>query len=348
MKKLKPHLQQRFYDPKKGSRRKEWDKLAVGGSVKVWRGAQARALRKQFADRTVTTRWHDKWKDMGEDFVSDISKIDLEENDITKHQDAKSRWIMQGFTDPDIAFLNRTVPTPASEDLMLALQLIASIQGEAGISDVSSAFGQSIKGLRGPGKRLFAEPPEGGLPGEDDDVLVELLTEIYGLVSGPPGWRRTLLSKFKDLEFSRHPLAPCVMLMYETFETSSDTRKALRDKENTPPYDLVVKKKSKKHLSGVVVIETDDLLFGGVGPKYHEGIKFLRASFKFGSWHSLKEAPKQYGGVVLKQMPDYGFEVSMARYFRDHARPIRIDKGPNGKPRNVADLAKPGEVTGSG
>ena len=82
-----------------------------------------------------------------EEFVSDISKIDLEENDITKHQDAKSRWIMQGFTDPDIAFLNRTVPTPASEDLMLALQLIASIQGEAGISDVSSAFGQSIQGL---------------------------------------------------------------------------------------------------------------------------------------------------------------------------------------------------------
>ena len=104
---------------------------------------------------------------------------------------------------------------------------------------MSSAFGQSIQGLRGPGKRLFAEPPEGGLPGEDGDVLVELLTEIYGLVSGPPGWRRTLLSKFKDLEFSRHPLAPCVMLMYETFETSSDTRKALRDdKENHPPMNL--------------------------------------------------------------------------------------------------------------
>ena len=149
---------------------------------------------------------------------------------------------MQGFTDPDIAFLNRTVPTPASEDIMLALQLIASIQGEAGISDVSSAFGQSIQGLRGTGRRLFANAPEGGLPGEEDDVLIELLTEIYGLVSGPPGWRRTLLSKFKDLEFSRHPLAPCVMLMYETFEPSSVTRKALRDdKENNPPYELVTR-----------------------------------------------------------------------------------------------------------
>ena len=76
-KRLKPHLQNRFDDPKNGSRRKEWDKLKSGGSVKVWRGAQARALRQQFADRTVTTRWHDKWKDMGEEFVSDIAKADL-------------------------------------------------------------------------------------------------------------------------------------------------------------------------------------------------------------------------------------------------------------------------------
>ena len=82
---LKPRLQNRFYDHKNGSRRKEWDKLKNGGSVKVWRGAQARALRQQFADRIVTTRWHEKWKDMGEEFVSDIAKADLIENDITEH-----------------------------------------------------------------------------------------------------------------------------------------------------------------------------------------------------------------------------------------------------------------------
>ena len=37
----------------------------------------------------------------------------------------------------------------------------------------------------------------------------------------------------------------------------------------------------------------------------------------------------------------------MARYLRDHARSIRIDKGQNVKPRPLTDLAKPGEVTGS-
>ena len=159
---------------------------------------------------------------------------------------------------------------------MLALQLIASILVEAGISDVSSAFGQSLQGLRGPNKRLFASPPPGGLPGEEDDILIELLTEIYGLVSGPPGWRRTLLSKFKDLEFSRHPLAPCVVLMYETFKPPYLSIHASSDPQK---HSLVPLEKNKKHLSGVVVIETDDLLFGGVGPKCHEGIKTLRQSF---------------------------------------------------------------------
>ena len=171
-----------------------------------------------------------------------------------KHMGAKSRWIMQGFTDPDISLLNRTVPTPTTEDVFMALQLIASIGGNAGVSDVSAAFGQSLKGQRS-GKRLFANPPPEGLPGEDDDILIELLTEVYGLVSGPPGWRKTLLSKFKDLAFARHPLAPCVVLMYETIGGKPKT------------------------LSGLVVIETDDLLFGGVGPKYLKGIEALRKSF---------------------------------------------------------------------
>ena len=81
----------------------------------------------------------------------------------------------------------------------------------------------------------------------------------------------------------------------------------------------------------MLVIETDDLLFGGVGPRFHEGIKALRASFKFGSWHSLMNQPKQYSGIMMEQKADYGFEVSMARYLRDHARPIRIDKGPGGE-----------------
>jgi len=198
--------------------------------------------------------------------------------------------------------------------------LIASIGGHAGISDVSAAFGQSLKGQRG-GKRLFANPPPEGLPGESDDILIELLTEVYGLVSGPPGWRKTLLTKFKDLEFARHPLAPCVVLMYETLGGKP------------------------KSLSGLVVIETDDLLFGGVGPKYLQGIEAMRKSFTFGAWHDLRLAPKQYGGVTIHQMKDCGFTISMSRYLNDNPRQIKIDRGKDGR-RDQEELANPGEVTG--
>ena len=52
-------------------------------------------------------------------------------------------------------------------------------------------FTQSIRGLRP--DRLSASPPGDGIPGEEDDILIEVLAEIYGLVSGPPGWRQTLL-----------------------------------------------------------------------------------------------------------------------------------------------------------
>ena len=88
----------------------------------------------------------------------------------------------------------------------MALQLLASIGAEAFTADVASAFGQTIKGQwkRQGGERLFATPPKEGIPGEDDDILIEVLAEIYGLVSGPPGWRQTLLTEFKNLQFRRH------------------------------------------------------------------------------------------------------------------------------------------------
>ena len=121
------------------------------------------------------------------------------------------------------------------------------------------------------------------------------------MVSGPPGWRKTLLSKFKDLDFARHPLAPCVVLMYETLAGKPKT------------------------LSGLIVIETDDLLFGGVGPKYKHAINALRESFTFGAWHDLKAAPKQYGGVTIQQMADHGFTISMSRYMSDNPRQVKID-----------------------
>eukprot|EP00973_Karenia_brevis_P034370 4741099-Karenia_brevis.AAC.1 len=89
----------------------------------------------------------------------------MREAGIPAHHGAKSRWILQGYHDPDITILNRSVPTPETSDP-------ASVQRHELVTC------------------LFATPPPGGVPGEDDDVLVEIRADIYGLILGPPGWRR--------------------------------------------------------------------------------------------------------------------------------------------------------------
>ena len=68
---------------------------------------------------------------MGSDFNNG-----LKDPSIASHLGAKSRWILQGFHDPDIALLNRTVPTPATSDVPLALQMLASLKAAAWVGDV--------------------------------------------------------------------------------------------------------------------------------------------------------------------------------------------------------------------
>ena len=134
----------------------------------------------------------------------------LNDPSIPSYLGAKSRWIVQGFRDPDIAILDRTVPTPGTSDVLLTLQPVASMRARIFAGDIKSAFMQSQKGLRK--EPLFASMLSEGMPGEDDpDTLIELLAEVYGLITGPPGWRRTLIQGLKQLDFKAHPLAPCIV-----------------------------------------------------------------------------------------------------------------------------------------
>ena len=81
------------------------------------------------------------------------------------------------------------MPTPETSDVLLACQMVASLQARAEVADVKSAFAQGIKGQRP--KPLFATLPPGGIPGEDDDIVIDLIAEVYGLISGTSRWRRS-------------------------------------------------------------------------------------------------------------------------------------------------------------
>jgi hypothetical protein len=289
-----PPAAKKLFIGKGGSREKEWGNMVAqekkngGHAVRIHRGAKAKELRAKYADRLIPSRWLDKWKDMGDDYEIPLTPKERAEANVATHLGAKSRWILQGFHDPDIAILNRSVPTPETSDVPLCLQMLASILAEAWIGDIKGAFSQGLRGQRS--QPLFALPPPGGIPGESDDILIEILAEIYGLISGPPGWRRSLFTTLKQAGFKAHPLAPCVVIMYE---------------------DL---KGVKEQFSGLVCVETDDLLGGGIGPKYDKAVKFLREEYTFGKWKILKQGTTEYGGRTVWQLPDSSFKVSMSRY----------------------------------
>ena len=82
----------------------------------------------------------------------------------------------------------------------------ASIHAKAWVGDERGAFTQGLRHLRP--ESLFATPPLGGIPGENDNILIEICAEVYGLIIGPPAWRQSLFTTFKELDFESHPLAP--------------------------------------------------------------------------------------------------------------------------------------------
>lgn len=81
------------------------------------------------------------------------------------------------------------------------------------------------------------------------------------------------------------------------------------------------------HLSGLVMIETDDLPGGGISDEFHGALSKLRKAFNFGVWKELMDNPREYGGRTIEQHSDSGFTISMSRYLKDRAREIRLEKG---------------------
>ena len=318
---LSENARKLFTGPK-GSREKEWANMisqvkeSGGPAVRIHRGARAREIKQNYPQRLIPSRWLDKWKDMGDEYETPLSAPEVLEANVPEHHGSKSRWILQGFHDPDITILRRSVPTPETSDVPLCLQMLASLRARGWVADVRGAFSQGMRNQRT--EPLFALPPPGGIPGEQEDIVIEILAEIYGLISGPPGWRRSLFTTFKQLDFKAHPLAPCVVLMYEEIDSKPN------------------------QFSGLICVETDDLLGGGIGPKYQAAIEVLKKEYNFGKWKILQESSTEYGGRTLKQFPDFSFTISMSRYLRDKASEIKLARGRGKDPRAKADA---GEIT---
>eukprot|EP00971_Amphidinium_carterae_P187801 3727735-Amphidinium_carterae.1 len=128
------------------------------------------------------------------------------------------------------------------------LWFLASRRWLAYAGDVKAAFCQSLTGAElvenARKEKLFAQVPPGEpLPSLPKGTrVVELVKEIYGLPPGPRAWRNTFLHVRRDLQFTIHPLSPCVLTWYG-------------------------KKNSKENkLRGMLLLQVDDIFVAGEGP----------------------------------------------------------------------------------
>eukprot|EP00971_Amphidinium_carterae_P054625 1076231-Amphidinium_carterae.1 len=96
---------------------KEWNAVKESGAIQVHTGRAAEAIRETLAHRIVPSRWLDKWKVSGPAANHGLSL--QQQNWVDPRVEAKSRWIVQGFHDPEIVqidMIERSVPTPATGD----------------------------------------------------------------------------------------------------------------------------------------------------------------------------------------------------------------------------------------
>ena len=83
----------------------------------------------------------------------------------------------------------------------------------------------------------------------------------------------------------------------------------------------------ENQFSGLVCVDTDDLLGGGIGPKYQAAIAALRKAYNFSKWKELMEASTEYGGRILKRLPSLDILISMTRYLEDKCVEIKLARG---------------------
>lgn len=97
-----------------------------------------------------------------------------------------------------------------------------------------------------------------------------------------------------------------------------------------------------EQFSGLICAETDDLLGGGIGPKFQTAVEKLRKEYNFGKWKILQETSTEYGGRTVQQLPDFSFKISMTRYLKEKATEIKMERGCGKDPKA---LANPAEIT---
>ncbi|CAE7257045.1 RE1 [Symbiodinium sp. CCMP2592] len=199
------------------------------------------------------------------------------------HQRAKARLVVLGFQHPKLVDVHRDAPTLSREGRALVLQTIASSKFLLSSFDIKTAF---LRGKADANNPLAMEPPKEvrkALNLKEDEVC-ELLGNAYGRVDAPLLFYKELSKQLLQLGFVKHPLEPCVFMLY-----------------------------SGNTLNGILGVHVDDGVCGG-DSKFTQKIKELESRLPFGS---RKFQSFIFTGIHLEQFPDFSIRASQGDYVKN-------------------------------
>eukprot|EP00971_Amphidinium_carterae_P032554 641019-Amphidinium_carterae.1 len=172
----------------KASRDKE--EAGVKASLRPLSEGEAQVV--EATEEVIPSRWLDVWKTKDDDEPNSYPP----HYNIPSHLHAKSRWIIQGFKDPSILSLERSVCCDFAWPLLVA--------------DATGAFTQTDMSLKENQRtqKVYVKLPWQGLACFPGARIAELLCWIYGLSPSPLAWRSTILAFLKQQGFRIHPMSP--------------------------------------------------------------------------------------------------------------------------------------------
>ena len=141
-------------------------------------------------------------------------------------------------------------------------------------------------------------PGDGGVfPGCSKDQLIQLETEVYGLVSGPAWWRTSFPPDLKPLPGTTSTSSPTGTSASSTSSTSRSTTSLGEGKPG-------------ERTQGLIVIEIDDVLEAG-NAEHRRRMEWLEKRLRFGKAVNLQEEKSGtgYAGEALETTRELLFRV---------------------------------------
>ena len=262
------------------SKATEWETLFNKGAVRVFTGKAAKTIQEKHHDRFIGSRF-----------------VIAEKNDEEGYR-IKSRWCLQGHSDPDFrsklsagAFNS---PTMSQLARSLVLQAIVSNRWTLCLGDIKGAFLESGP-IASKYRPLYAKQPEGGIPGLEPSDVIEVLGNVYGSNDAPFNWWQTFDEAAISIGWRRSQFDNCLYF--------------LRDDKN--------------QLVGILGSHVDDTITGGVGPVYEEAISKLKKRFPYRKW---RVGSGEFCGVQYHQNPQ-NYEITFhQKEYAMQLRPIAISR----------------------